>query len=84
MKDFVCEEIRIEKNDTIYMFTDGYNDQFGGPDKKKFSRKRLIELLHKTHAQPMDLQKKTLSDTFCTWKGELTQTDDVLVAGFRF
>lgn len=84
MKEFSLSEIKIKKDDVIYLYTDGYADQFGGPDKRKFTRKRFLELLHKHHAQPLDMQKKILSESFNRWKGVLNQTDDVLVAGFRF
>ena len=84
MKDFTFIEINVERDDMVYLFTDGFADQFGGPDKKKFTRKRLFELLQNIHLQPVDLQKQWLYEAFNHWKGELNQTDDVLVAGFRF
>ena len=56
-------------------------DQFGGPDAKKFKYKALKELLLKHHKQEMEIQKKTIIDTFNAWKGNLEQVDDVCMIG---
>jgi len=80
------EHITIElfPGDIIYMFSDGYADQFGGPSGKKFKYKAFKELLERIAYQPMSLQKEMLNNEWIEWKGELEQVDDVIVAGIRF
>ena len=82
-KPFTTHKIKLQKNDTIYIFTDGFQDQFGGPRDKKFSRKRFRELLLSIQPKSMEEQKETLNQTFEDWMGEKEQTDDVLVIGLR-
>ncbi len=73
----------IQKHDVIYLFTDGYADQFGGPKNKKFKRQRLRELILKIHNNPMDLQKEMLEIEHAKWRGNNRQTDDILILGIR-
>ncbi len=80
-KPFANHEIQLKKSDTIYLFSDGIADQFGGPDAKKFKYKALKELLLKQHQQSMDEQKKIIIETFNNWKGSLEQIDDVCIIG---
>jgi serine phosphatase RsbU (regulator of sigma subunit)/Tfp pilus assembly protein PilF len=82
-KLFGAHEIHLQPNDKLYMFTDGYCDQFGGEDGKKFKFKRFSELLLKIGDDEMSEQKQILSDTLDNWKGELEQIDDVCVVGIR-
>lgn len=92
-KSFTTHTIELQKNDTIYLLTDGYADQFGGekarPDEhpfgwgKKFKYSKLKELLLATSEKPMSEQKQILDETFETWKGNLEQVDDVCVIGVR-
>ena len=84
MTDFDRHTIKLQQNDRVYLFTDGFPDQFGGPDGKKFKYKPFKELLLEMHDRPMDEQKKILQMVFDEWKGELDQIDDVLVMGLRF
>ena len=74
----VFEEIKINyrEDDVIYFFTDGYTDQFGGPKGKKFSSKRLREILLTNHRLHMAEQKEKLLSTIETWKERLEQVDD--------
>jgi phosphoserine phosphatase RsbU/P len=67
----------------LYLFTDGYADQFGGTKGKKFKYKQLQELLFANAAQSMDEQKNMLETTLDKWKGNLEQVDDILVIGIR-
>ncbi len=67
----------------VFMYSDGYQDQFGGENNRKFSKKQLRELLLKIANEPMTYQRSILEDTFLSWKGSQMQMDDVLVAGFR-
>ena len=75
--------IQLQKNDMVYLFTDGYADQFGGPDGKKFKHKQFNELLVKNHDKPLNDQKEILINAFNEWKGTLEQVDDVCVIGIR-
>ena len=82
-KPFTNNEIDLKTGDCIYMFSDGYPDQFGGPDNKKFMIKRFQNLLNEIHSLPMDEQKKRLADNLNEWQGDNEQIDDVLVIGIR-
>ncbi|MFH1004998.1 MAG: two-component regulator propeller domain-containing protein [Bacteroidota bacterium] len=82
--NFTEHSIEIKKNDIIYIFSDGYADQIGGPDKKKFFYGHFKELLQSIHTLPMDEQKKKLDDTITQWMGEKEQVDDITVIGVRF
>ncbi|MCF8225586.1 MAG: SpoIIE family protein phosphatase [Bacteroidales bacterium] len=84
MSDFTRQIIQLEKGDRIYLFTDGFPDQFGGPQGKKFKYKPFKKLLLEIHERPMDEQKRILQMVFDEWKGALDQIDDVLVMGLRF
>ncbi len=75
--------VPVEKGDAIYLFTDGYADQFGGPMEKKFKYHRLKELLLSIQDKTMIEQKRILVRTFSKWKGDEDQIDDVLVMGLR-
>lgn len=83
MTEFRTQETELHPGDCIYLFTDGYADQFGGPDGKKFKYKVLKELLAGSQLLPMLRQKDILEKTFHTWKGDLMQIDDVLVVGIK-
>lgn len=82
-KKFTSHEIKLRKNDAIYIFSDGYSDQFGGTEHKKFLKKNFRELLLKIHHLPPAEQKQMLEKTFEDWKGNDEQTDDVLVFGIK-
>jgi len=82
-KDFTLHAISIQKGDSIYMLTDGYADQFGGDKGKKFKYKHLKDVLLANAHKTMEEQKKMLSDTINTWKGNLEQVDDILIIGIR-
>ncbi len=73
-----------QKGDSLYFYTDGYADQFGGPKGKKFKYKRLNELLVNVSVQSSEKQKEILNHEFVAWKGELEQVDDVLIMGLKF
>jgi serine phosphatase RsbU (regulator of sigma subunit) len=81
---FTNHKIQLEKNDALYIFSDGYVSQFGGPDgNEKFKRKRFKQLLTENCSKPMPEQRQILEARFLEWKGEQDQTDDVLVIGIR-
>ena len=80
---FHTTSLKVKKGDTVYLFTDGIIDQFGGPQGKRFMMKNLKELLLEVHDLPMPGQKKAITEKFFAWKGDIVQTDDVLVLGLR-
>jgi len=83
LQKFTSHEIKLKKGDVYYIFSDGYPDQFGGPDNRKFFAKRFRELLHEIHKKPMTEQKEILDKTIEDWKGDKEQIDDILVIGIR-
>lgn len=80
---FTNHKIKLKPNDMIYISSDGYPDQFGGPKGKKFLKRRFVELLLKVSDKPIDEQENTLKNNFANWKGEEDQIDDVCVMGVR-
>jgi tetratricopeptide (TPR) repeat protein len=82
-KPFTTHTLRVQKGDTLYLFTDGYADQFGGPNGKKFMAKQLSEKLNEIGDKTMEEQKKILEQIFMDWKGSLYQVDDVLIIGIK-
>jgi serine phosphatase RsbU (regulator of sigma subunit) len=82
-KPFTKHEIQLEKGDVIYMYTDGYADQFGGEKGKKFKYKPFKNLLISIHQKPMDEQQQIINDTFIKWRGDLEQIDDVCIIGVK-
>ncbi len=82
-QEFTNNEIDLRNGDMIYMFSDGYADQFGGPDNKKFFGKRFEKLLFEIHEKPLKVQKEILYNTLKEWMGENDQVDDILVIGIR-
>jgi serine phosphatase RsbU (regulator of sigma subunit)/ligand-binding sensor domain-containing protein len=83
MKEFTNHELAIEKGDLFYFFSDGFEDQFGGPEGKKFKAKRFRELLVEISESPMKEQKEMIEKTFEKWKGSQDQVDDIVVLGVR-
>ncbi|MEF8844420.1 MAG: SpoIIE family protein phosphatase [Bacteroidales bacterium] len=82
-ESFTNHRINIKKGDVLYMFSDGYVDQFGGQRNKKFKPKKFINLLSEIHQKPMEEQHQILNQTFRQWKGDNFQVDDILVMGIR-
>jgi serine phosphatase RsbU (regulator of sigma subunit) len=80
---FTNHKFQLEKGDTIYIFSDGYADQFGGPKGKKFMYKQFRDLLLEINGKSMDDQKKILNETIESWRGEHEQVDDILVIGLK-
>jgi serine phosphatase RsbU (regulator of sigma subunit) len=82
---FINNIIDIKKGDVIYTFSDGYQDQFGGPKDKKFMIKRMKELLLEIHKEPMEDQKELLHKEFQNWiiPYDAEQVDDIIIIGIR-
>jgi serine phosphatase RsbU (regulator of sigma subunit)/Tfp pilus assembly protein PilF len=82
-KPFTNHLIQLNKGDCVYIFSDGYADQFGGEKQKKFKYKQLEQFLLANAHLPMERQKTILDDAFEKWKGNLEQVDDVCVIGVK-
>ncbi len=80
---FSSHTIKLDMPTTLYMFTDGYQDQFGGEKNKKFMVSRFKRLLSDIYHLPMEEQKEILETTISTWMGTNEQIDDILVIGIR-
>ncbi len=80
---FKTNVLQLKKNDLIYIFTDGYQDQFGGAKGKKFKTAALKNLLLTIHSLSMDEQQNEILKTFNNWKGSTDQIDDVCIIGIR-
>lgn len=83
-KNFSSHFIETEPGDTIYMYSDGYADQFGGPDHKKFKYTALKNTILEINRLPLKIQRDRLEKKFLEWRGPDEQTDDVIVLGYRF
>jgi serine phosphatase RsbU (regulator of sigma subunit)/lipopolysaccharide biosynthesis regulator YciM len=82
-QEFVSHTVELEENDTFYIFSDGYADQFGGSAGKKFMTKKLKQTLLSIQGKPMKEQEKLLHNILLDWKGSHEQVDDILVIGIR-
>ncbi|MBL4861546.1 MAG: SpoIIE family protein phosphatase [Crocinitomicaceae bacterium] len=82
-KPFSSQTIQCEKGDWIYIFSDGYADQFGGVNEKKFKSTKMKSLLLEISKLSAKEQEKRLILEFNNWKGELEQLDDVCVIGIK-
>jgi serine phosphatase RsbU (regulator of sigma subunit) len=80
---FSLNSIELQKGDVLYLYTDGYADQFGGPKGKKFKYKTLNDLLLNINLKSADEQKQILNSQFESWKGTLEQVDDVCIVGIK-
>jgi len=80
---FTNYEIKVQKGDTIYIFSDGFADQFGGPRGSKYMKYNLKKLLSEIYTRPMAEQRKILENEFEKWKGSVDQIDDVTILGVR-
>lgn len=83
MQAFTLYELPAKTGDVLYLYTDGYADQFGGPKGKKFKYKPLNELLTTVSSLPFHEQEKRLKENFDNWKGNLEQVDDVCIIGMK-
>ncbi len=83
LQQFTNHEWELQKEDRIYIFTDGFADQFGGPKGKKFKYKPLEQLLIEIHLKSPSEQKEILDSTIESWRGNLKQVDDILIIGIR-
>ena len=83
-RPFTKHEVNLQPDDVLYMFSDGYNDQFGGEKGLKFKSNSLKELLTEIYYKPMKKQKEILIQKHEEWKGDRNQLDDILIIGLRY
>ncbi|MEK6615394.1 MAG: two-component regulator propeller domain-containing protein, partial [Bacteroidota bacterium] len=81
---FTNHRIEVKQGDSVYLFSDGYADQPGGPNKKKFFYGPFRQLLTDIHSHPLQEQKKKLDDTISEWMQDREQVDDITIFGIRF
>ncbi len=81
--NFETHSVQLESNDVVYLFSDGYADQFGGQKGRKFLSKNFRHLLQEISTLPMNEQKNALHITLQDWQGNLSQVDDILIIGFK-
>jgi ligand-binding sensor domain-containing protein/serine phosphatase RsbU (regulator of sigma subunit) len=81
--EFTNHTIRCFKDDLLYLFTDGYADQFGGPRARKYKYQRFRDFLLSISQEPMQRQKEMLDREIESWRGNLSQVDDILVLGIK-
>ena len=82
-KEYTNHTVQLQQGDQVYLFSDGYADQFGGPRGKKFLKKRFRQLLLSIAELPMKEQRTELHKSWVQWKGTEEQVDDILVLGIR-
>jgi len=82
-KTFESHKIEYQPGDEFYIFSDGYPDQIGGKDGRKFYKTRFREFLMEIHSKPMEEQGELLRKQFYDWKGDYKQIDDILIIGIR-
>jgi serine phosphatase RsbU (regulator of sigma subunit) len=80
---FKNHEMPVEKGDQVYLFSDGFADQFGGPAGKKIKYKTLQKLIIENYAKPSSVQKEIFEQAFIEWMGDLEQVDDVLLMSVK-
>ena len=82
-RTFTNHDFTLETGDTFYLFSDGFADQKGGDEQKKFLSKNFKKLLLEIHEEPMQDQKNILNRTLGDWMGNTSQIDDIMVMGVR-
>jgi serine phosphatase RsbU (regulator of sigma subunit)/ABC-type amino acid transport substrate-binding protein len=82
-RNYEQHRIELRVDDVIYMSSDGFSDQFGGPDNRKFGARQFREFLERIHHAPMDVQKELFHSEHLKWRSNQKQIDDILVTGVR-
>lgn len=83
-KTFNTRVVKVQQDDLVYLFSDGYADQFGGEKLKKFKSKNMKELLLQISGESIERQRQILDESIEKWRGNVEQIDDILVIGRRF
>lgn len=81
--NFANHSIQLEKNDSLYVFSDGFSDQFGGGLNRKFMSREFRKLLIESQGLTMGMQKDNLREKYLNWKGENEQIDDICIIGYK-
>lgn len=82
-KPYNNHTFKLEKGDSVYMFSDGFADQFGGESGKKYKYRPFQQFLVKINNKTMEAQKQALDEEFEQWRGNLEQVDDIMVIGIK-
>ncbi len=82
--NFTNTRITLEKGDSIYFSSDGFPDQFGGPEGRKFGPKRTREIIERVHTLPMEKAQEVFDQEWESWRGDHKPTDDMLLIGIKF
>ncbi len=82
--NFTTTKFKVSKGDSVYFCSDGFPDQFGGPEIRKFGPKKVREIIEKVHHEPMEEAMKTFDKEWESWRADHKQTDDVLLIGIKF
>ena len=82
--NFITQSVNIEKGDSLFFFSDGYPDQYGGPNSRKYGPKRMRKNIKDNADQSADEMIQFFDRSYHEWMGEETQLDDVLVVGIDF
>ena len=80
---FTNKEMQVQDNDVFYLFTDGFVDQIGGPERKTFKTRKFKKLLREIHLKPLKEQKSILEKEHTAWRSEIEQIDDILIMGIK-
>ena len=80
---FSAKEFQLSDGDTIYLFTDGFPDQFGGVKSKKYKYTKFKNLILKNCLKKLEDQKNEIRNEFISWKGDMEQIDDVCIMGIK-
>ncbi|NPA44989.1 MAG: SpoIIE family protein phosphatase, partial [Chlorobi bacterium] len=83
-RDFKTTKIQLQKDDVIYLFSDGYSDQVGGPKGRKFSKRQFKDFLHEIHKFPMTKQSVFVDKIMQKWMGDNPQVDDMTIMGIKW
>ena len=78
---FETKDVELKSSNQFYLFSDGYTDQFGGPEHRKFNRKRTFDLIESLNGVDIHRQKQIVESTHVNWKGNKNQTDDIVFVG---
>jgi len=84
VKGFTTNKVSVQKGDVVYLFSDGYADQFGGEKLKKFKSRNMKDLMVHIADKPIEKQKEILDESIEKWRGEVQQIDDILIIGRKF
>ena len=83
LNDFSSVKIKLSESDRIFMFSDGFADQFGGHENKKYKYHNFKKLLLRSSDKDLKSQKNYIIEEFYSWKGRNEQVDDVTVLGLE-